>query len=101
MMYVQGVANNEQIFYDAFYDIKGLPSLFDNLNQQDAAYIVAFLLAIIIFAGVGFGLVGTLVMGVFGTMIMYWLHILTPISETVLVLDVIVCTIIYIGIKGR
>ena len=101
LVYVQGVVNSTKIFYGQYVDLGDLPKLFDNLKPKDAAYYSGFILLIIIVAGITVGMIGGLIAGVIGLLAIYWLGIMTPITATLIIVDVIVVIVIGLAIKRR
>lgn len=101
VMYVQGVADNEEIFYGAYLDVPGLPTLFSNLTPAEAAFLTGLILSIIVFGGLIFGVPGTLLMGGVGLYLLYLLKIFTVLSVTFVIVDIVVSIIIILGLKRR
>lgn len=93
LVYVQGTADNT-IFFGSWFDLGSPGRLFDNLNRFDAAYLSGFILLIILCAGVFFGLYGTLISGVAGLWLIAILGILTPITLSLVVVDMVVSCVL-------
>lgn len=96
-MYVQGVANNSLLFYDTTFVIPSSTALKDKLTGLDAALIAFFLLAIMAFAGIIFGILGALASTCVGVLVMYWLGILSPLNDVLVAIVFVVSIIIYAG----
>ena len=100
-IYIQGVADNDAIFYGEYLIIPGLPTLFDNLDPAEASYLAAFIMAIIVFGGLVFGLGATLIFTVAGLYIINLLGLLTVVTGTMVLVAAVVSIVVILGFKRR
>ena len=97
-IYVQGVVDN-QIFFGDYVFISSSESLFANLDDKEAAFFTAILVAIIIFGGLFFGVAGTLLSGVAALFIGSILGIFSLLTSTMVVVVMVVSVVIILGLK--
>jgi hypothetical protein len=98
-IYIQGVGD-QYIFYGRTYDLPG-GKLSDNINQKDAALISGIIILVILMGGVIFGPIALGISGIIGILIIYWIGILTPLTLTIVIINIIATIIILIGLNKR
>ena len=99
-VFVQGTTDNN-IFYGYWVDIGSSPSLRDIIPKKESAFLTGLLLLIITFAGLVFGVTGTLIFGVVGILIVFWLNIASVLTVGLILADIVICIIIIAGFKRR
>jgi hypothetical protein len=98
IVFVKGNADGK-MFYSGYISIAQLPRLFDNLTREDAAFWTGLIMTLIIFAGITFGILGTLILGVFGLVAIFWIGIMTPVTLTLIIVDIVVSLVIALGLR--
>jgi hypothetical protein len=95
---VYGYAD-DTLFFGGIVRLDSPPTLFDTLNRKDAAFISGFIILIIVFGGVFFGLLGTMIAGVLGLVVISWIGLFPPLTTISILASVIIVGVINFGLR--
>jgi hypothetical protein len=98
--YIQGVVDG-RIFYGSWFDMGANNRIFGDITNKDSAFIGGFILLLMVFGAIIFGITSSLIVLVAGLLIIYWLQLFTVLNVTIIIIGAIVSLIIGFSMKGR
>jgi hypothetical protein len=99
-VFVQGVADNHDVFFGEWVFLGGGVGLWEFVDSKDAAFISGLILAVMLFAGLGFGLGGILIYSVIALFLLHVLTLLSVLTVLLVVIDAVVCVVLVLILRS-